>query len=339
MKVFMLDVIMNNKGVILTLIVGILIPFFLNEPYLISIFILIILFAYLGLCWDFIGGKIGYVSLGQAVFFGFGAYASAVFFNYYGVSPWVSIWIGVVLSLGASLIIGYLCFRTGIHGAFFAFFTLAFNEIIRIVISAGANLPALAFLGGPEGITIKVVPSDNLLVQLYNLQFLGVTRNIAYYYLFLGMLITGLLVDRAIERSRFGYHLKAIKGDEYVAQSLGINTLRSKLYIFCLSAALSSIAGSVYSFYVGHVQPSAYMGLSVTLQILLSPIIGGSGYPYGALLGAIIVVGVSYIIKNVINPAWGASLTTLVYGLIVIIVILYLPEGIVRKVMKIRKRA
>jgi len=337
-KNLLVNVITNNKGILCTLVIGIVMPLVTHEPYVISILILYLLYAYLGQCWDLLGGYTGQISLGNAAFFGLGAYSSAILFNFYGISPWVGMWLGVLLAVGASIIIGYPCFRFGMRGIFFAFFTLAFNEALRTVISAGANAPALAFMGGPEGITIKLIPSGDWLTQIYNLQFFGRGRSIPYYYIFFGLLIMGLLILRLTEGSRFGYCLKAIKADESVAESVGINILKYKLYALALSSALTALAGTFYAFYIGHIEPGSFMGLNTTLHIILVPLIGGSGYIYGSLVGALVVIGISYLIKFCINPQYGPALTSFAFGLIMIVIVLCLREGIALKIIKLRHK-
>ena len=205
------------------------------------IFIQILLFAYLTYCWNILGGFAGQLSFGHALFMAVGAYTSTLLLLNAGVSPWIGMLVGGVLSAALGLFIGYLSFRYGIKGTYFALVTLAFTEIARIV---ALNTPAI---GGALGLYIPIQTSD-----FWQLKFVEKSH---YYYVALGFLLLVLAVTAWLERSPIGHRLVAIRENEDAAQALGVNLLRYKLFATALSAFLTALGGTLYAHYVTFIDP------------------------------------------------------------------------------------
>ncbi len=297
--------------VLLTALV--VVPPFL-ERYHQNVLVYVVLFSYLGVAWNILGGLTGLPSFGNAAFFGIGAYASGMLYATYRVSPWIGMWAGVALSAGLAALIGYLTFRFGIRGHFFILTTIAFAEILRNVVMN------LELLGGARGLPIPLTSGDSLA----DLQFH--TNRIAYYYIVLGLLIGGTLVYWKLKNSNIGLALMCIKEDEEKAATLGINTFRHKLIAFVLSAVMTSIAGTVYAHYVLYIEPTVVLGIPLSVQIALVAVVGGLGTTLGPVMGGFIVQSIMEYTRIFFSRLPG--LDFFVAGILLIGIALLRPTGL-----------
>lgn len=306
---------MRTERVVMLALLAVLavVPPFL-ERYHQNVLIYVVLFSYLGVAWNILGGLTGLPSFGNAAFFGIGAYASGMLYTTYRVSPWIGMWAGVALSTGLAALIGYLTFRFGIRGHFFILATIAFAEILRNVV---LNLEVL---GGARGLPIPLTPEDSLV----DLQFH--TNRIAYYYIALGLLIAGTLVFWKLKNSSLGLALMCIKEDEEKAATLGINTLRHKIFAFVLSAVMTSIAGTVYAHYVLYVEPMVVLGVPLSVQIALVAVVGGLGTTLGPVLGGFIVQTIMEYTRIFFGRFPG--LDFFIAGILLIAIALLRPTGL-----------
>lgn len=222
----------------------------------------ILYFAYLGQCWNILGGYAGQPSLGHAAFFGVGAYTAAALHLHAGVSPFLGMWVGAALAAALSLPVGVLSFRFGLRGSYFLLMTLAVAEITRLVVLH------LDLLGGFQGLFIPF-RQDPL-----NFQFGSVTP---YYYVALTLAVAGSLVVVGLERSRLGRALMAIREDEEAAEALGVDAFRCKLQAFALSAALTALGGTFYAYRIPTCTPTRSWGWSSRWRSFCAPSSGGAG--------------------------------------------------------------
>lgn len=287
-----------------------LLPLLLNQ-YLLSVLILIVLFAYLGESWNIIGGYAGQLSLGHSAFFGLGAYTSTVLFLKFGITPWVGMFAGGILSLIAGLIIGFLAFKYGLRGAYFALATLAFAEILRLL---SINW---MWIGGAVGLLIPGKENYWLFLS---------SSKLFFYYIILIMLVIVTLITFVIENSRLGFYLIAIREDEQAANSLGINTFKYKLVATAISAFFTGLGGTFYAQYLLYIDPNIVFGSYLSVDILLRPIIGGSGTLWGPLIGACVLGPLSELTRVFFGNIMGLHL--MIYGATLILVILFIPSGI-----------
>jgi branched-chain amino acid transport system permease protein len=294
----------NLQAAIAGAIVGIalLLPAFLHTDYTLQIIFRIFLFAALGLAWNWVGGYSGQLSLGHAAYFGAGAYGLALFARA-GLPPWPAVGCAVILSMIFAALIGKVSFR--LRGPYFALCTIAFAEVLRLT---AKNLPNVT--GGDVGMQVPAL-------------FKYSTTQSFYYA---SVLLTALAVALTywIERARFGYSLMAIREDEDTALSVGINTPRTKLYALLLSAALTAIGGALYASMFLYIVPDQVLAMEVSTEVAIVAMLGGAGTLLGPLVGAITLESAAEIFK-----AWFQEAHLLIYGILIIVVVLFLPEGIV----------
>ncbi len=286
--------------------VALVIPAFVHNDYLLQVTFRLFLFASLGFAWNLVGGYNGQLSLGHAAFFGIGAYGLALLSK--GMSPWLAIGGGVVLSLVAALIIGTVSFR--LRGPYFCLATIAFAEVVRLI---AKNLPDVT--GGDVGTT---VPS------LFPKNTMG-----SFYYACVALAIASFAITWWVERSRFGYYLMAIREDEDTALSVGVNTARVKLWALLLSAAISALCGVLYASLFLYIVPDQMFGIEVSVEISILPMLGGAGTLLGPLVGSLVLESASEVFKNIFHEAH-----LLIYGILIVLVVLFLPEGIVGTLMR-----
>jgi branched-chain amino acid transport system permease protein len=286
-------------------------PFYTGS-YILHVVIMILFFGYLGACWNILAGYAGQISLGHAIFLGAGAYTSTVLFLKAGVSPWIGMWAGGISGMLLGLFIGYLTFRYGLKGHYFILATLAFGAITKVI---ALNVEKI---GAAQGLIIPFKAS------FANFQFVGKTF---YYYYILFMVVGIVLICTAIERSRFGQILMAIREDEDAAESLGVNIFRYKLFAMIISSFLTALAGTFYAFYIGYIHPDTLFTPFLSIQITLIPITGGMGSVFGPIVGSFILSPVSEITRGFLGKFSGLHL--MVWGLIIMLIVILIPRGII----------
>ncbi|HLE43227.1 MAG TPA: branched-chain amino acid ABC transporter permease [Methylomirabilota bacterium] len=285
------------------------------SPYVVRILVLILFFAFLGAAWNILGGYAGQFSFGHAAFFGIGAYTSTLLLVRAGVSPWIGFLAGGLVAAAFGCFAGYLAFRYGLRGPYFALVTLAFAEMLRLI---AVNWPAI---GGPMGILIPLPKGGDSWVTL---QF---RERLPYYYVMLGLLALVLGLTRRLERSRLGYTLAAIRENEDAAEASGVNTLAAKLTAMGLSSFLTALGGTFYAQYFSFIDPTLAFGVPVSVEILLRPIVGGPGTLAGPLLGSLVLTPLSELTRRLIQGRPGVDV--MMYGAILVVVITFLPRGLV----------
>jgi len=278
-------------------------PFIFEARYSQHVLILVLLYVTLGSAWNILGGFAGQLSLGHAAFFGIGAYAAAVIASKTSLSPWWAIVAGPVLVLPIALVVGWICFR--LRGPYFTLATIAVGEVMRLVALNWSDLT-----GGAVGVVIK--PSI----------FSG-TSKIPYYYIVLAIAGGAVALCQAISRRKLGYCLMAIREDEETAESIGIDATKYKLIALAISAAITAIAGAFYANYFLFVDPTIVLPLALSVEIVLMAIVGGLGTVAGPVLGAVLLKLSSEVFRNEFAQA-----NLLIYGALLIVVILFMPGGL-----------
>ncbi len=304
---------LNSKIIwIILIIIGLLIPYVFNTPYTLQIFILIFLYAAAAGAWNVIGGYGGQVSLGHAAFFGIGAYTTALLYNHFGLSPWIGMIIGAVISAIIAGLISYPCFR--LRGPFFTLATLAFAEVLRLIC-----IWARPVTGGQVGVTILFKPG------FANMQFIG--KNVYYYIAFILMLLI-MGVCFYIERSKFGYYLTALKEDHDAAEALGINTARCKLYATGISGFLTAICGAFYTQLLLFIEPGSVFTQNMSNQFAMIAVVGGAGTAIGPVIGSFIITPLNELLRGALGGNF-QGLNYVIFGLALILVVTFMPNGIV----------
>jgi branched-chain amino acid transport system permease protein len=279
-----------------------LVPLVVQSDYTLQILFRVFLFAALGLAWNLVGGYTGQLSLGHAAYFGVGAYSLALF-SKAGVSPWVSVLLGMVLAVISAAVIGSVSFR--LRGPYFALCTIAFAEVLRLT---AKNLPNLT--GGDVGAQVPLLFPQSTTKSFY----------------ISGVLLTviAFALTAWIERSRFGYYLLAIREDQDAALAVGVNTSRYKLWILLISAALTAVGGALYASLFLFIVPDQVLAMEISTEIAIVAMLGGAGTLIGPIVGSITLETAAELFKNIFKEAH-----LLIYGVLIVLVVLFLPEGIV----------
>jgi branched-chain amino acid transport system permease protein len=289
------------------------------SSYLLHVAIMILFFGFLGSAWNILGGYAGQHSFGHSAFFGIGAYVSTLLYIRNGVSPWVGMLLGASLAAAVGACIGYLTFRYKLRGAFFALGTFAISEMFRIV-ALNWDITEKAM-----GLLIPLRAEDSYADFLFN-------GKAPYYYIILLMVVFILLVSYALENSKLGYYLKAIREDQEAAGSLGINILKYKTIALTISAFLTALGGTFYAQYMYYIDPDIAFGIDMTIEMIVRPIFGGLGTLFGPLLGSGILEGMTELMRNMLGEFKG--LHVMFYGAILIVVIMYFPDGLMGLIKK-----
>jgi branched-chain amino acid transport system permease protein len=273
--------------------------------------IVALLIALVGQGWNVLGGYGGQYSFGHAAFFGTGAYASAILQTRYAVNAWIAFAMGIAAGALLGAVIGAITFRAGLRGSYFALVTLAFAEVLRIIASVAP------ITGAGVGI---LIPLD-LRTQAF--QFQG---RAPFYFIALALTALSLVIVRAMQQSRFGAWLVAVRENEDAASALGVNTSRVKLAAISLSAAITAAGGSFYAQYFLFVDSGIAYGPWISIEALLAPIIGGVATVFGPLMGALLVKLFGETAKLITGDAPGLDL--IIYGGVLILVVAFAPRGI-----------
>lgn len=304
---------MKHKNILLTVaffLVAFLLPLFVKAPYQLHILILIFIWAIIGTSWNLLGGYAGQVSFGHAAFFGLGAYSAGLLTLHYGISPWWGMALGPVVAALASLPIGVICFR--LRGPYFALAMLALGEIFRIVF-----LNLSSFTNGAKGILIMP----------------AITSKGLYYYIGLLALAVTLLTTYAIVHSKIGYYLVSIREDQDAATSLGIPTTLYKNLALLPSAFFTGLAGALYMNYVAFIDPNIVFNLTnISVMAILVVMLGGVATTWGPTVGAALYIVLGELFRTTLSSA-----NVLVFGVLVCLIIMFLPNGIVGELDLIKR--
>ena len=298
-------------------------PIVVHDAYFLDSLVLILLWGALSAAWNVAGGYAGQVSIGHASFFGIGAYSAALMVTRFGRGPWLGMLVGVLISLGAGLIIGFLSNR--LKGPYFALSTIAFSQVLLIGVSRWRG-----FTAGAEGIPVPFRPG---------LATLGL-GHAGWVYMALAMALTCYAVEVYLERSRVGYQLAGVREDEDAAEALGIPTRKLKVGAVALSAALTSVCGSLWAQYVGFVDPTYVFSVDLSVRFALNTIIGGMGSALGPFLGSVLITSLETYLRATFSgvKAGFTGIYLIIYGTVLILVVRFVPDGLAGLATRIRMR-
>jgi branched-chain amino acid transport system permease protein len=302
------------------LAVACIFPFVFSSPFMVNFGVLALFYAFIGQSWNIAGGFAGQLSFGHVVFFGAGAYASTILQVRFGINPWIGLPVSAVAGGLVGWLIGYLSFRAGLRGSYFALITLAFAEMLRII----AN--SVEITGGGLGLLIPAKPS------VANFQF---PERIGFYFVILVLVTVSIAIAIWLKHSRFGAQLAAIRENEDAARALGINVFSEKLKILILSGALGGMGGCFFSQYFLYIDPIIVFGVDKSVEMLLVSMIGGAGTVYGPLIGAVLLAAISDTARVVTNIQ---GLSLVIYGGLLVLIIAFLPNGLIDLIQRLTKR-
>lgn len=290
-------------------------------------FVELVLFAaVLGQGWNILGGYGGQYSFGHALFFGTGAYVQALLQFKYGLSPWVAMWFALAGGVLVGAFVGFLSFRYGLRGSYFALITLAFAEAFHVLARSLIGLTE-----GGRGIQLSLNQDPRQAVATFQFNFAeGLLRDYGYYYAILVILLIAYAATWWMAQTRFGAQLVAVRENEEAAEALGINAFRVKMGAICLSATITSSAGIYYVQKFLFVDPGIAYGPGKSVEALFAAIIGGLGTVVGPLLGSAFIHGIGEIAKDTIGQALGGrpGVDLVLFGIILILVLAFLPRGL-----------
>src|ERR1700736_2666090 len=299
---------------------AIALPFVHREPYHFHILVLILIwsFAYTSCS---IMGRFGLVSLGHGGFMGVGAYVTALLWNHLGISPWIGIPLSMVSAAILALAVAYPCFRFRTTGHYFVLVTLALSGIVLQVITATRD-----YTGGSLGYTPDRTRGSAWLALQFN-------DKVTWYLIALGVWALGLVIWRWVDGSMDRYALEAISEDEDAAAAAGVNVTKEKLKITVISALMTSLAGALYCQYQMFISPDTVSGISVSLQMVFAVIVGGLYVSLGPTVGAVITI----MLAEILRIGFGTKAVgwdNLVYGVLLVVFIIFLPKGILGSIIE-----
>ncbi len=286
-------------------------PLLTANPFVLHLLILTLWAALLGAAWNLLGGYAGQVSFGHAAYLGVGAYATMILHLRVGWSPWLALLAGGVLAAVFAGPIGWICFR--LRGPYFSLATLAVAEITRLVALNWESLTA-----GPMGLLVTTLPPLTIFGAPVNWE-----SKAPFYYVILALSALVTLTTWHVARSRLGAFLLAVREDLDSAEAAGIDTVRTRVLALVLSAFFVGAAGGFYAIYYRYIDPDAVFTISLSVEMVFVPVVGGIATTWGPIVGAVFLTTIGEVFRDRFQSGH-----LIFYGFFMMIVIRYLPEGI-----------
>lgn len=286
-------------------------PLLLRSEYWLTWATLALFYAYLGQAWNVLAGYGGQFSFGHALFFGTGAYATAILQIKLGLNAWLGFALAGAIAGALGAAVGFLVFRYGLRGSYFALVTLAFAEAFRVIANSAA------FTGGGVGLLVPLEPG------IATMQF---PAKAGFFWLLLALVGGALFLTEWLHRSRFGARLMAVRENEDAARAIGVDAFRTKLAAITISAALAGTAGAVYVEMYLYIDPVIAYGPGMSVEALIAPIVGGLGTVFGPVLGSFALQGLAEVGKLGLGQAPGLSLV--LYGVLLVLMVIFMPNGL-----------
>lgn len=290
-------------------------PIICKNAYFMNVVIEVFFFAALGIAWNILGGLAKQISWASACFFTIGAYAGIMLYQHAGMSPWISMLVGIVVACVFALVIGAPCFR--LRGVFFSIATISCTTILRQCLIVFKSVT-----GGSVGLNFGIRKN-------YSFWMLTFKSKTDFYYIALVWMLICIAIFVMVKNARLGYYLRAVREDEDAAASLGVIPSQLKTKAFLISAAMMAVTGTLYVFRLGYVDPNALCSHDISVKIGLVAILGGMGTVWGPVLGSFIIIPLlelcNYYLQNFAGGGAGYAL----YGLIIVLIVLIRPTGLI----------
>lgn len=288
----------------------------LLDDFELSVLTLVFLFASVGLAWNLMMGYAGQLSLGHALHFGAGAYAMGLLVTKLGVSAWFGLPLAFAVGALFGALVGALGFRFAVRGVYFALLTIAFAELARILVEHWA------FAGGNGGLFLPALTADNR-------PLLSLRGDAGFFYI--ALLVTLAVIWLAcalLVRGRIGYYWRAVREDEDAARAIGVPATRVKVLAAALSAGFTGVCGAWYALIQGSLFPDSVLGMRMSIDLIIAPIVGGLGTLFGSILGAIVIQPLNELSKDFAQEFSISGLKLIVYGAVLLVIVLFAPHGI-----------
>jgi branched-chain amino acid transport system permease protein len=305
----------HGRVLIALLLSGLVAAPFFADRYVISVLIMVFYFAYVGQAWNLMMGFAGQLSLGHALYVGVGGYVAAFLFVKFGIGPLFGVIAAMLVATLFGAVIGWLGFRFGIAGVYFALLTIAFAEFTRI----GFNHLEAA---GASGGLFLPVGAD----QWWNLR----GGPLLFYYVGLALAIAAVVLIARIQGTRLGLQWLAVREDQEAARAVGIPVFRVKMAAVLISSAMTSVGGVFIAFYNNNLFPDRVFDVSRSIELILAPIVGGLGTVFGPVVGALILTPLGEALM-VFTESFGLNAPgtkQLFYGLALMLIIVVQPGGV-----------
>ncbi|TAK47303.1 MAG: branched-chain amino acid ABC transporter permease [Xanthobacteraceae bacterium] len=288
------------------------------DRYVISVLILVFYFAYVGQAWNLMMGFTGQLSLGHSLYVGLGAYVAAGLWLHAGIGPWLGVFAAIAVAAAVGSVTGWLSWRFGIEGVYFALLTIAFAEFTRI------GFDHIDMLGAAGGLFLPVNAEEA--GQWWNLR----GGPLLFYYLALALVAGATLAVAWLRRSRLGYQWVAVREDSEAARALGVDVFRAKMIAMLISSGMTAVGGVFYAFYHRNLFPGQVFEMGRSIELILAPIVGGLGTVFGPIIGAFILTPLGEaLIAATERSGFNAPGTKAVfYGAALIAIIYLVPSGV-----------
>lgn len=310
----MIDVRSARLAVVLLAVLG-LVPL-VADDFILSVLTLVFLFASVGAAWNLMMGYAGQLSLGHALHFGAGAYAMGLLISKLDASAWFGLPLAFAVGAALGALVGALGFRFAVRGVYFALLTIAFAEFARILVEHWA------YAGGNGGLFLPALTADNQ-------PLLSLRGDASFFYF--ALLVTMALIWLAcalLVRGRLGYYWRAVREDEDAARAIGVPATRVKILAAALSAGFTGVCGAWYALIQGSLFPDSVLGMRMSIDLIIAPIVGGLGTLFGPVLGAAVIYPLNELSKDFAQEFSISGLKLIVYGALLLVIVLFAPHGI-----------
>lgn len=294
------------------LVILALVPLLSPPSFVLHGLLITCLWAGLALAWNILAGFAGQFSFGHAAFFGIGAYTTAQLYATFGITPWIGMFGGGAVAAVFAAAIGVPAFR--LRGPYFSLATLAFAEVTRIVAVYWESVT-----GGAVGFFMPMQTG------LYAMSW---TAKAPFLWVSIGYLGAVWLVAAWVRRSRLGYFMAAVRADQEAAAVAGVNPTAVKMWAAMISAFLTGIGGSIFACYLTFIDPGEFIGVLISIQFLIMTIVGGLGTLVGPVVGAFIATPIAEVLRAVVGSRFAGGMHQLIYGIVFVLIMLYMPKGI-----------
>jgi branched-chain amino acid transport system permease protein len=295
-----------------------ILPLLYNNHHFQHVLILVFMYALLGQAWSLAGGYAGMISFGHIVFFAFGAYTSTLLFLDTGLSPWLGLLAGGLISAVFAVLIGYPLSK--LKGHYFAIATIALQQVVQILFSNWS------LVGGADGLSLPLKSGWG---------YFQFSSKLPYYYIILVLYALSVLVTYWMIRTKPGFYFRAIANDEDSAKRLGVDLARYKSMALGVSAFFTALAGTFYAQYVLYIDPASILNIGMSTIIVLVATLGGAVYLFGPLVGALILIPISEYARAWLGGT-GRGVDLMIYGLLIIIIVVYQPNGVMGWLQRLR---
>jgi branched-chain amino acid transport system permease protein len=316
------NIIINNKLQSIILLLPFILPFVVQSKYIIHILTFTWIMSIGALGWDVLYGYGGLINFGHTVFFGTSAYLTTWLYLWFNLSPWIGLFISAFTVASIGVAIGWVTSRS--KGVYFALATSAIPPILSVIFTINYIIT-----GGSLGVSIPWKGNLPLAMQF--------RTDLPYYYISLIFLIILCSVVFFLTRSKLGYYLRAMGEDEDAAKSLGIDVFRVRLVAMFISGFIGGISGAIFVNFFHFIDPYEAFGWATQVNFLLYTVLGGSGTIIGPVLGTLIVVPFSEIVKLFLEEHF-RGIHLVVYGSVLMIIILLMPKGVYPKIRSYLRR-